>query len=66
MKLKLDTHITYFGFNLNDASFTANAQNIDSATAQFFFSIDRVSGIFISSNICLLLAPFFYENYTNY
>ena len=66
MKLKLDTHITYFGFNLNDASFTANAQNIDSATSQFFFSIDRVSGIFISSNICLLLAPFFYENYTNY
>ena len=37
MKLMLDTHITYFGFNLNDVSYMANAQTIDSATSQFFF-----------------------------
>ena len=31
------THITYFAFDLNDNSYTANAQTIDSATSQFFF-----------------------------
>ena len=37
MKLMLDTHITYFGFNLNYVSYRANAQTIDSATSQFSF-----------------------------
>ena len=37
MKLMLDTHITYFGFNLNYFSYRANAQTIDSATFQFSF-----------------------------
>ena len=59
MKLMIDAHITYFGFNLNDVSYTANAQTMDSATSQFFFSIGRLTGIFISPNMCLLLALFF-------
>ena len=59
MKLLLDTHITEIAFNLNHVSYTANAQTIDSINSQFFFSIGRLSGIFISPNICLLLALFF-------
>ena len=50
------THITYFAFDLNDNSSTANAQTIDSATSQFFFfSTGRLSGIFISPSICLFV-----------
>ena len=33
MKLMLDKHITYFAFNFNDVSYTANAQTIDCATS---------------------------------
>ena len=37
MKLMLEKHITYFAFNFNDGSYSANVQSIDSATSKIFF-----------------------------
>ena len=58
MKLMLEKHITYFAFNFNDASYTANVQTIDSAVSKMIF---KLVGLVVYSfpQIYVYYMPFF-------
>ena len=42
IRVILEKNITYFAFNSNDASYTANVQTIDSAASKMFFEMVRL------------------------